>query len=49
MMKNSLILLFVTTILIVSFVESMPMWSRSYEEDVSLLLIGPVHNVINDV
>ncbi|XP_067025395.1 uncharacterized protein [Acropora muricata] len=33
MMKNSLILLFVTTILIVSFVESMPMWSRSYEED----------------
>lgn len=33
MMKNSLILLFLTTILIVSFVESMPMWSRSDEED----------------
>ncbi|XP_015774623.1 PREDICTED: calmodulin-like [Acropora digitifera] len=33
MMKNSLILLFVTTILIVSFVESMPMWRRSDEED----------------
>jgi len=33
MMKNSLILLFVTTVLIVSFVESMPMWRRSDEED----------------
>lgn len=32
-MKNSLILLFLTTILIVSFVESMPMRRRSDEED----------------
>lgn len=49
MMKNSLILLFATTVLIVSFVESMPMWRRIDEEDVSLLLIAPVRNVINDV